>query len=250
MIVQLRSEYGFHFGTRSWNTPEARDTWGPFYISEIENPICLDDIQEKFYAGKYRTLRQLEEDLGLISGNCRRFNNGVHPDDVKLRKLADSFDRRVKKLLPAFQTVGAPIPPSSQSEQSDSNIRRRQSQGKKKPIIESAQEEGEDDEPDDVDMLAEESHVAEGQALFPKTCESPKKRSQSQQLQHSSDGRTSDDDGGYEGEDSEARMRRSNRRKRPGHSKSRLTAHKEFEKIEQMAKAAGEQAARLSQQNR
>jgi hypothetical protein len=47
----------------------------PGYLTVVQNPICLDDIERKYERREYSDLASFEKDLKQICANCMIYNN-------------------------------------------------------------------------------------------------------------------------------------------------------------------------------
>ncbi len=49
----------------------------PGYLTVVQNPICIDDIEKKFERREYTDLASFEKDLKQICNNCMVYNAEV-----------------------------------------------------------------------------------------------------------------------------------------------------------------------------
>ena len=94
LLERLRSHTSRHEGSVVatsffFELPVDTERYGDYEARVSSPPICLRDIGDKLYAGRYRTPESVDSDLRRVFQNCRDYN----PEGSVVREFGDALSR-------------------------------------------------------------------------------------------------------------------------------------------------------------
>ena len=94
LLERLRAHTSRHEGSVVatsffFELPVDTERYGDYEARVSSPPICLRDIGDKLYAGRYRTPESVDSDLRRVFQNCRDYN----PEGSVVREFGDSLAR-------------------------------------------------------------------------------------------------------------------------------------------------------------